>query len=269
MPLPADLLARIETIRSDRLSGARELAARAAEVLMLADPGSVAVAAEALIAAQPMMAPVVNVARLATSAADVRAACCAFLERMSLAAERVAERGAALIADGATVMTHSSSATVLAALLEAQRQGRWFSVIATESRPQCEGVALAERLGSVGVQVTVIVDAAAYRFLPRAQLVLIGADSASSRGLVNKVGTSMIALAAWRLGVQVYALCGSEKLLPASYPLPEEPPKNPREVLEREMAGVAAENYYFDVTPLEYLTGIVTEDGVQSAADLR
>jgi translation initiation factor 2B subunit (eIF-2B alpha/beta/delta family) len=103
----------------------------------------------------------------------------------------------------------------------------------------------------MGIPVTVIVDAAMYRFLPRAQMVFVGADSISPRGLVNKTGTALLALAAAKLSVPMYALCGSEKFLPESYEPPAEPPN------------------YFESTPLEYLTGIVTEDGVLRPTEIR
>jgi translation initiation factor 2B subunit (eIF-2B alpha/beta/delta family) len=121
---------------------------------------------------------------------------------------------------------------------------------------------MAGRVGALGIPVTLIVDAAVYRFLPRAQMVFVGADSISPRGLVNKTGTSLVALGASKLGVPVYALCGREKFLPESYEPPPEQPRNPREILECDVPNVTVENYYFDTTPLEYLTGIVTEDGM-------
>jgi translation initiation factor 2B subunit (eIF-2B alpha/beta/delta family) len=86
---------------------------------------------------------------------------------------------------------------------------------------------------------------------------------------VNKTGTSLLAAGARQLRVPLYALCDSAKLLPEGRaPLPEAP-KNPREVLPRRIAGVTVENFYFDRTPLDRLTGVITEDGILKPSELR
>lgn len=265
MAIPEELASRIEDIRKDRASGAMRLAVRAATLLVQcaqSAPESVPEAAHGLLAAQPAMAPMFNLTRRVLAASDVPAACSDFLEAMERNAARVAENAAALIEDGATVMTHSFSSTVLEALREASLGGKKFSVVCPESRPVCEGVALAASLGMDGISTSVITDAAVYRFLPGVRLVWVGADAVSPRGLVNKTGTSLLALAARELGVPVYVLCGSDKFLPASYEPPPEEPRDPREIVDRDLPWVTALNYYFDLTPLTYITGIVTDSGI-------
>jgi translation initiation factor eIF-2B subunit delta len=232
-------------------------------------PERVGELAHELVAAQPAMGPMFNLTRRVLGGSDVAAACGEFLESMEQGAVRVAANAAALIQDGVTLMTHSFSSTVLAACREAYRQGRRFSVICPESRPVSEGIALAAGLGTVGINATVITDASIYRCLPGAQLVWVGADALSPRGVFNKTGTSLLALAAHELRVPVYVLCGSDKFLPASYEPPPEEPKNPQEILEHGLPHVTALNYYFDLTPLAYVNGIVTEDGVLKPAELQ
>ena len=75
-----------------------------------------------------------------------------------------------------------------------------FDVICTESRPINEGVNLAAKLGGEGIRVKLVIDAAVCSILPQAQIVLIGADSLSAKGLVNKIGTLCLALAAREFG---------------------------------------------------------------------
>lgn len=271
MAIPDQFLFRIEAIRKDRASGAARLAVRAAAMLVecsQASPEHVGELAHELSAAQPAMGPMFNLTRRVLACSDVPAACHEFLESMERVAEQVAANAAALIQDGMTLMTHSFSSTVLAACREAYRNGRRFSVICPESRPVCEGVALAVGLGSGGIQASVITDAAIYRCLPGAQLVCVGADAISQRGVFNKTGTSLLAMAAHERGVPVYVLCGSDKFLPASYDPPPEEPKNPAEILDLELPHITALNYYFDLTPLTYVTGVVTERGILSPAAL-
>jgi translation initiation factor 2B subunit (eIF-2B alpha/beta/delta family) len=262
----------IDEIRNDRASGAIKQTLRAAALLVECaqyTPEDVPEIARALTAAQPAVGSIVNLAALALRSPDVTAACREFLECMDRSAARVAERAAALISDGTKVMTHSFSSTILSALREAFWQKKRFSAICPESRPICEGIAMAASLGMVGIPVSLIADSAIHHVLSEVQLVLVGADAVSPRGIFNKTGTSLMALAARELGVPVYVLCSSCKFLPRSYDPPPQTPKDSRELLERELPHVTVVNYHFDVTPLDYVSGIVTEDGVLTPAELR
>ena len=257
-------------MRQDRTSGAAELVPKAAETLEWAarqvgfsDAALVAVGQE-LIRAQPAMASIFNLVNAALLAGVERAAesCREFLTRTERAAQAVAAEAARHIQDNVTVMTHSWSSTVLRALLTAWETGRRFQVICTESRPLREGVTLARKLAGASVPVRLIVDAAAYSFLEQTQLALVGADSITARGLVNKAGTAALALTAKTLGVPVYTLASTDKFLPARYAAPAQELRDPGEILEERVENVIPVNYYFDVTPLQYLTGVVTEEGV-------
>ncbi len=271
MAIPEACLDRLDEIRHDRASGAVHLTLRAATLLVEyadAAPGDISDIAQALVEAQPAMAPIYNLVRRAVAAPDVKVACSEFLEALEHSGARVAEIAATLIGDGTTVMTHSFSSTVLAAFREAQQAGKKFSVICPESRPVCEGIALAASLGMDGINASVIADAGVFRLLPGARLVWVGADSVSPRGVSNKTGTALIALAARELGIPFYVLCSSDKFLPASYTPPPEKPKDPAELLDRQLPHVTAVNYYFDLTPLSCVTGVVTENGILTPEEL-
>ncbi len=264
--------AGIDEIRNDRASGAVKQTLRASQLLVECAenmPEELPKTACALTAAQPAIGSILNLAALASRAPDVAAACREFLESMERNTARVAERAAALVSNDATVMTHSFSSTILTALRQAWWGGKRFSVICPESRPICEGIAMAASLGMAGVPASLIADSACYRVLSGVQLVLVGADAASPRGIFNKTGTALAALAARELGVPVYVLCPSCKFLPRFYDPPPETPRDPRELLERDLPLVTVVNYHFDVTPLDYVSGIVTEDGVLTPAELR
>src|SRR5687768_15310023 len=57
--------------------------------------------------------------------------------------DRIAEHAEPLVTNGAVIVTHSRSSTVLAALRRAKRAGRLFDVVVPESRPNLEGRTLA------------------------------------------------------------------------------------------------------------------------------
>ena len=281
---------QIGAIRDDRLSGAWELARKGARVLVALAKGSKAVSAEefqrelldagqALIKAQPSMAPLVNLVNRSLFAVqeeiDLEEAKRAlitttqgYVDHLERSVERIAQRVLPLIPHG-LILTHSFSSTVLAALLHAKQGGRIFTVLCTESRPQYEGRMLAERLAQAGVDTQLVVDALAPSMIRDIEVVFVGGDSLSTEGLVNKIGTYPLALAAGVHKIPFYALCGTEKFLPLDYTLPEENPKDSREVWPDYPQRVEVVNRYFDLTPLEYLTGIVTEEGMLSPNEVR
>ncbi len=187
-----------------------------------------------------------------------------FRERLKENVSLAANNASQLIRNGWTVLTHSSSSSVYQAFESAQHEGKNFRVTCTESRPMGEGVVLAQRLGALGIPTRLLVDSAAFTVLHEVQLILVGGDAVTPEGLVNKIGTYGLAIAAREFTIPLYAVCDTTKFLPADYSLPEERERNPNEVLATPLQGISAMNYYFDQTPLHYLTGIVTEKGILS-----
>ncbi|MFO7166729.1 MAG: translation initiation factor eIF-2B [Chloroflexota bacterium] len=278
----------IASIATDNRLGAAQIAERAADILLkratAGEPASpdafrqeLLATGWALIQAQPAMAPLVNLvnavlwkAEESDSPRELRSAVAqateAFKRQLKQHAVHVAEGALALINDGQTIVTISYSTTVLRALVHAQRAGRRFSVICAESRPVFEGRQTAAALASYGIPVRLVVDAAAMHAVAEAQMVLVGADLLSMRGLVNKVGTHALAAVARGLDVPFYTLCGSEKFLPPGFtPLPQSD-WPAEEVWPDAPPGVTVQNRYFDTTPLELLAGIVTEQGTLPVA---
>ena len=291
--IPERIRSRIEEIHADNTSGAVSLAIRSSEILALLSrsfserPERAAASAfhirlvavcRALVASQPAMASILNLANLALSESDraaapalgpraVEAACRNYVQALRTSAGQICRHTTRLLTPDVRVITHSYSQTVLEALIAAHGTGKRLRVICTESRPIGEGTALANRLGEAGIQVTLATDAAIYSLMGKADIAITGADSVSARGLVNKTGTSLLALAARECKRDFYALCGSEKFLPAEY---EPPPEQPRPAAEiaPPAPNVSVENFYFDRTPLELVTGVVTEHGILTRGEL-
>jgi translation initiation factor 2B subunit (eIF-2B alpha/beta/delta family) len=275
----------VAAIAEDNLSGAVEIAEKSAEVLLrLARTDQSDTPQQlcmlmcevgwALIHAHPTMAPLVNLVNgllwTIDEARDVetarRAAAEAtsdFKRRLRVHEAAIAETALRLIPEDGQVLTNGRSTTVRAALRHAQRAGRRFRVVCAESRPGCEGRALAAELAASGVPTTLVIDALAVAVVGESSVILVGADHLGAHGLVNKVGTLGIALAAGAAGVPLYTLCGSEKFLPPGY-TPQAQACGPDEQVWTEAPpAVTIVNRYFDRTPLTALAGIATEQGVQ------
>jgi len=274
----------IREVAKDKTSGAVELTRKGAEALLLLADQTAAQdtpqllsellsTGRKLIEAQPSMAPLFTLVNTVLSGLNeaqdvgearrtIKAAARGFAADLGLRGEKIALEALSLISNGVAILTHSRSCTVSGALLLAKERGRSFKVLCTESRPIYEGRELARELAEQGIETTLITDAAAAHFMSRADLVMVGADTVSTEGLVNKMGTYGLALAAAAQGVPFYALCGTEKFLPSDYPHLEIQLKDPREVWQEHPEGVTVLNRYFDVTPLECVSGLVTESGI-------
>lgn len=279
----------VAAIAADSVSGAVEIAEKGAEVLQRLARTAQATnggalreqllqAGWALIGAHPTMAPLVNLVNAVLWKSEVEEAAAVreavvevtgdFKRRLRVHEAAIAETALRLIPDDGTVLTNGRSTTVRAALRHAQRAGRRFKVICAESRPACEGRTLAAELAGAGMQVTLVIDALAVAMAREVQLVLVGADYLGPSGLVNKVGTYGIALAASAQNVPMYALCGSEKFLPPGYVPPAQTRWPAEQVWDGAPQNLVITNLYFDSTPLAALAGIVTEHGVQPTAGI-
>jgi ribose 1,5-bisphosphate isomerase len=116
--------------------------------------------------------------------------------------------------------------------------------------------------------VTLIVDSAARRYLDEVDHVVVGADSiAADGGVINKIGTSGLAVNARERGVPIMTAAQTIKLHPETLTghTVEIEMRDEGEVIppdDREAIGeIAVENPAFDVTPPRYMDAIVTEQG--------
>lgn len=265
----------VAAIATDSRSGATALTLLAVEALVAAEAaGEVLPAARAVVQAQPAMASLLNLAGEALAAAEAGqsagAVARAFAARLEETSAGVTRRAAELIPPGGIVLTVSSSSAVRSAVLAAHQSGRRLRLLCLESRPALEGRELAYELAEAGLEVELAVDAAAARLAARCDLVLVGGDAVLPAGLVNKLGTLGLALAARHARRPIFALCGLEKFSaglvngalqrggPGSELVDRPPP-----------ARLVAFNPYFELTELELLSGVVTEQGLVDVGTAR
>ncbi len=189
--------------------------------------------------------------------------------------------GAALIGEGHGVLTHCNAGglatadygTALAVMFAAAELGRSFRVFADETRPLLQGARLtAWELSQRGIDVTLICDNMAAQVMKerKVDLVIVGADRIAANGdTANKIGTYGVALLAHHHRIPFYVAAPSSTFdlsLSAGDQIPIEQ-RDPREVTHgfgRQTApeGINVYNPAFDVTPAEFIAGIVTEKGL-------
>ena len=197
--------------------------------------------------------------------------------------KRMAEHGAALIDDGDTIIHHCNTGalatvdwgTALGVIRTAHEQGKHIHVLVDETRPRLQGARLtAWELEQYGIPYEIISDNMSGYFLKagQAQKVFFGADRVAANGdVANKIGTYMLALAAFDNGIPAYSVVPTSTIdlsLAHGGLIPIEE-RNTDEVLGIQFHGepiapknARARNPAFDVTPNRLLSGIVTENGV-------
>jgi translation initiation factor 2B subunit (eIF-2B alpha/beta/delta family) len=286
-----DFSEQIEAIRKDNLSGSISLCERAIKIFLeLADhwPGNVLTQlcqevfhlGIQLINAQPDMVlirrlvnEIISGLKIVSTVEEglkiVREKALVFRKRLVEGTGIIAAKAGELIADNSTVVTNSYSSTVYQAFLKALEVQSNFSVICLESRPMQEGVLLAKQLAEAGIKVTLIADSAVFQLMSQASLAMVGGDAILPSGLVNKIGTKGLALAANDAGVPFYALCQTEKIWPQtlSDSLTNKT-RPPEELWQQSHPNIAVLNFYFDSTPLCLISGIITERGIFSPEGL-
>jgi translation initiation factor 2B subunit (eIF-2B alpha/beta/delta family) len=165
-----------------------------------------------------------------------------------------------LIDDGVKILTHSYSSTVIKTLIYAHQNGKEMEVLVTESRPMFEGRKTAAILAKEGIKTTLLADMASFHIMEEIDMLVTGCDCVCQKGIVNKIGTKGLALAAFHDRKPMYVLTERSKFLPAKYrtePLIET--KDPKEIFG-EARDFGIMNIYFDITPLGFINGLVTED---------
>jgi translation initiation factor 2B subunit (eIF-2B alpha/beta/delta family) len=264
-----DVKASIENIRNDKRQGADALAIEAMRTLGLAAGSSdeLLEAARTLVGSRPSMTAIDNavldMVELLTElpdGIDLRIEAAGYITRAIAETEEsqrhLAEQALDVISPGQVIFTLTYSNTVFSILVRCRPK----RVIVAESRPRREGAELAWLLAQEAMPVTLITDAEAGHFLPSCDLVLVGADSIGPDGsIVNKMGTYLVALAAKSLAIPFYSAGRTQKIRPSEEIELER--MSPSEVATP-MAGVDIHNIYFDLTPADLITSIITEAGV-------
>jgi methylthioribose-1-phosphate isomerase len=199
---------------------------------------------------------------------------------------RMGRHGAALLEDGARVLTHCNAGalatagygTALGVIRAAIEAGKKVSVFADETRPFLQGARLtAWELAQDNIPVTLIADNAAGFLMSRGEVdaVIVGADRVAANGdVANKIGTYTVAVLAQRHRIPFYVAAPLSTIdtgiaSGADIPIEERNADEIRGYGELRWApqDIPARNPVFDVTPAELVTALITEKGVMRAPD--
>jgi methylthioribose-1-phosphate isomerase len=189
--------------------------------------------------------------------------------------------GAALVPDGARILTHCNAGalatagygTALGVIRSAHARGKLAHVWVDETRPVMQGSRLtAWELSRDGIPHRLIADVVAASLMARREvdLIVTGADRIAANGdTANKIGTYALAVLAHHHDVPFYVAAPFSTIdhslsSGAQIPIEERSDDEVRSVAGVPTAPAASPvfNPAFDVTPAWLITAIVTERGV-------
>jgi methylthioribose-1-phosphate isomerase len=189
--------------------------------------------------------------------------------------------GAELMPAEAHVLTHCNAGalatagygTALGVIRGGIEAGKRVTVFADETRPFLQGARLtAWELVRDGIPTTVITDNMAGALMRQGgvNFVVVGADRIAANGdTANKIGTYAVAVLAREHGIPFYVaapLSTIDLSTPdgSRIPIEERAPKEVTHIGGSQVApeGARIWNPAFDVTPHQYIAGIITERGI-------
>jgi methylthioribose-1-phosphate isomerase len=196
----------------------------------------------------------------------------------------IGKNGARLIKNGDVILTHCNAGelatveygTALGVVRAAWEQGKKIRVIATETRPLLQGARLTTyELERDGIPVTLITDNMVGYVMQKGLVdkVVVGADRIVQDAVINKIGTFTVAVVAKEHKVPFYVaapLSTFDLSRKSSDVIIEE--RNPAEVThlgsqQIALTGIRVLNPSFDITPLSYVSAIISENRVYCKKD--
>jgi methylthioribose-1-phosphate isomerase len=193
----------------------------------------------------------------------------------------IGKHGAALIPEGAGVLTHCNAGglataeygTALSVFFTCQDQGKRLHVYVDETRPLLQGARLtAWELMQREIPATLICDNMAGQVMKegKVQAVVVGADRITANGdTANKIGTYSVAVLAHAHGIPFYVAAPSTTFDLSmesgdAIPIEQRAAAEITHGMGKQTApeGMAVYNPAFDVTPARLIAGIITERGV-------
>ncbi len=132
-----------------------------------------------------------------------------------------------LIKNKDVIFTHCHSTNVVNSLTYSKKKGKKFQVYNTETRPLFQGRKTANELKKAGIKVTMFVDSAAAVAIEKenrkdkiyATKIFLGADALLNQGIINKIGSRMIAELAYVHKIPVYIIADSWKFTKKKVPI--------------------------------------------------
>ncbi|MBI2044680.1 hypothetical protein HYT23_01340 [Candidatus Pacearchaeota archaeon] len=177
-----------------------------------------------------------------------------------------------IIKNGDKIFTHCHSTNVVNSLIFSKKKGKRFQIYNTETRPLFQGRKTSKELSKAGIRVTQFVDSAFATAIEKdskndkifANKVFIGADALLKEGIINKIGSKIIAELAFYHKIPFYVVADSWKYTNKKIPIEQ---RKINEVWNKAPKNIKIKNPAFEFVPKKYITKIISEYGTLSYSD--
>lgn len=244
-------------IKEVKIQGARNIAKAALKAYSLFPTKRAKKKLLKLRPTEPMLENVLNLA-------DVRPYI-EILKRFDEAQVQINNHIFKIIKNSDVIFTHCHSTNVVKALIYSKKKGKKFQVYNTETRPLFQGRKTFKELRKAKIKTTLFIDAALGVALSKEQgtkkvsKVFLGADALLKDGIINKIGSEVIARIAKEEKIPVYIIADSWKFTNEKVPIEQ---RALNEVWDRAPKNIKVKNPAFEFVPKKYIKAIVSEFGV-------
>ncbi len=249
----------VKDIKSIKIQGARNIAKAALKAYGLVPEKK---SKKILLSSRPTEPMMENVLEMAEKTSYNK-----ILSHFDEAQNKINANVLKLIKNNDVIFTHCHSTNVANALIYSKKHKKRFEVYNTETRPLYQGRKTANQLRKAGIKVTMFIDSALGIALGKEQgtkkvdKVFLGADALLKRGIINKVGSKLIADIARLNKIPVYIIADSWKFTKNKVPIEQ---RGLNEVWDKAPKNIKIKNPAFEFVPKKLIKGIVSEYGLLS-----
>jgi translation initiation factor 2B subunit (eIF-2B alpha/beta/delta family) len=245
----------LKKIKEIKIQGAENIAKKGIEAFLLQPNVK---SAEWLIEARPTEPLLKNSLNILINSSNQRKDAKRILSYLEKSEEKIAKFGAQLIKSEMNIYSHCHSSTVISILKKAKKQKKNFVVYTSEVAPLYQGRMTAKELSKAGIKVIVVPDMAAETAMKKCDLFLFGADAYTKKGVVNKIGTSILCDIAKHHNIPRYS-CGVSLKYIKKIKIEN---RKGKEVWDERNKLIDVQYPVFDLTKPKFLTGIISEFGI-------
>ena len=246
----------VKDIKEIKIQGARNIAKAALRAYSLIPTKASKKKLLSSRPTEPMMENVLDMAEDGKSLSQIN-------KHFTEAQDKINKTVLKLIKNNDVIFTHCHSTNVINALIYTKKKGKKFEVYNTETRPMFQGRKTARELRNAGIKVTMFVDSALGVALSKEQgtkkadKVFLGADALLKNGIINKIGSEVIARIAKQEKIPVYVIADSWKFTKKKIPLEN---RKLNEVWNSIPKNIKIKNPSFEFIKKRYITKIITEN---------
>jgi len=246
-------------IKNIKIQGARNIAKKALYAYSLIPTKASKNKLLSLRPTEPMMENVLGMAEK-TSPKEIT-------KHFDEAQDKINKEVFRIIKNKDVIFTHCHSTNVTNALIYAKKKGKKFEVYNTETRPLFQGRKTARELRKAGIKVTMFIDSALGVALSKEQgtkkadKVFLGADALLKKGIINKIGSELVAQVARNNKIPFYIVADSWKFTKQKVPREQ---RKLTEVWDTAPKNIKVKNPAFEFVPKKYIKAIISELGTLS-----